>query len=73
MRKGDGYLICWVFSHMLTLVGFFHCVVYMTNIYLVGLCVCRRVGGDRRATKKHLRSFLSVFTCTLRFSILVYT
>ena len=48
-----------LFPHA-TLVGFFHCVVYMTNIYLVGLCVCGRVGGDRRATKKHLRSFLSV-------------
>ena len=61
MRKSDGYLICWVFFHMLTLVGFFHCVVYMTNIYLVGLCVCRRVGGDRRATKKTLKIFSVCF------------
>ena len=43
-----------------TLVGFFHFAVYMTNIYLVGLCVGGRVGGGRRATKKHLRLFLSV-------------
>lgn len=36
--------VCWIFSHILVaLVGFFRFVVYTTNIYLVGLCVC--VGG----------------------------
>ena len=40
-KKGDGYLVCWIFFHILVaLVVFFRFVVYTTNIYLVGLCVC---------------------------------
>lgn len=56
-KKGDGYLVCWIFFHILVaLVVFFRFVVYTTNIYLVGLCVCVWE-GERGGTNKYLRSF----------------